>query len=216
MLQTKEYSIKSCDDFELNIKRKSKLNFKLTYDDSKETQALLVFIPGCGSDANTSYKEHLPLSVAKELNVAVLVVDYFGISNRPFLGGKCMLDDFDKEFFKYSCDAVGFRLDDDFDKRAKYVRVKDPELGENEDAKYEYLDDVMDNLNLYIGMLKLHGKVKMDYHMHLLFTLEAKNDEYQNFGLMPCVDIINAILHIKANVPFNLAGGGKASICLAS
>ncbi len=214
MLQTKEYSIKSCDDFELNIKRKSRLNFKLTFEDSKEIQALLVFIPGCGGDAAASYKEHLPLSVASKLDVAVLVVDYFGISNRPFLGGKCMLDDFDKAFFKHSCNAVGFRLDDDFDERAKYVNFG-PDCALVKNQTHEYLDDIFKALSLHISSLKQHHKAKIDYHMHLLLTFEPKNDEYQNFGIMPCIDIINAILHVKAALPFKAAGGGAEPICLA-
>ncbi len=41
MIINQIYSIDSCDDVELNIKRGSKLEFRLTYDDSKEIEAIV-------------------------------------------------------------------------------------------------------------------------------------------------------------------------------
>ncbi|MBZ7964755.1 DUF2920 family protein, partial [Campylobacter sp. 2457A] len=43
MLVNKTYEISSCDDVELNIKRTSKLEYRITYDDEKEIKAI-VFI----------------------------------------------------------------------------------------------------------------------------------------------------------------------------
>ncbi|MCR6577675.1 DUF2920 family protein, partial [Campylobacter insulaenigrae] len=40
MLVDKTYFIDSCDDVELNIKRESKLEFRLAYDDEKEIEAV--------------------------------------------------------------------------------------------------------------------------------------------------------------------------------
>lgn len=48
MIQTKKYSIKSCDDAELGIKRTSKLKFFLTYDDEKIINQILCIIAGGG------------------------------------------------------------------------------------------------------------------------------------------------------------------------
>ena len=39
MYQNKIYEIKSTDDIELNIKRESKLEFKVSFDDEKEMKA---------------------------------------------------------------------------------------------------------------------------------------------------------------------------------
>ncbi|TBR78489.1 DUF2920 family protein, partial [Campylobacter novaezeelandiae] len=36
MLINKFYEINSCDDVELNIKRESKLEYRITFDDSKD------------------------------------------------------------------------------------------------------------------------------------------------------------------------------------
>ncbi|EAH9062034.1 TPA: DUF2920 family protein, partial [Campylobacter jejuni] len=46
MIINQIYSIDSCDDVELNIKRGSKLEFRLTYDDNKEIEAIVCIIPG--------------------------------------------------------------------------------------------------------------------------------------------------------------------------
>ncbi|EAI8188794.1 DUF2920 family protein, partial [Campylobacter coli] len=52
MIINQIYSIDSCDDVELNIKRGSKLEFRLTYDDSKEIEAIVCIIPGGAEDMN--------------------------------------------------------------------------------------------------------------------------------------------------------------------
>lgn len=77
MIVTKNYKIDSCDDAELGLKRSSKLEFFLTYDDSKDIKALVCVIQGCGGDADANYKEHLAFRVAESLPVAVLSVNYF-------------------------------------------------------------------------------------------------------------------------------------------
>ncbi|EAI3906346.1 DUF2920 family protein, partial [Campylobacter lari] len=50
MLINQTYFIDSCDDVELNIKRESKLEFQLIYDDTKEIQAIMCIIQGLGAD----------------------------------------------------------------------------------------------------------------------------------------------------------------------
>ena len=101
MITTKEYFISSCDDFELNIKRKSKLRFLYTYDDEVEPKAMLSIIPGLGGDAQSSYKEHLASSIAEHFKgqVAVLSVDYFCVALNPDQGAKPYLDERDIDIF---------------------------------------------------------------------------------------------------------------------
>lgn len=140
-----------------------------------------------GQDASTSYKEHLAQNVAQKLGVAVLCVDYHGVGNRGWLGGKTILDPLDAEFFKASCETVGFKLDDDF-------------FEHTEDEKY--IVEVLEKLHLHIGLLKLSGKAKMDYHMILTFTTIPREKEYQNFGIMSACDILNALFYIGKNPPF--------------
>ncbi|WP_265185081.1 DUF2920 family protein [Campylobacter fetus] len=198
MIQTKTYDIKSCDDFELDIKRKSLLNFFLTYDDSKKIEAIICIIPGLGADANESYKEHLAVSIASNLNVAVLSVNYHCIANRPQLGAKATLDDdIDKLIFRTSCEAVGFELEKDFE-----IKSKDT----------QYVDNIINSLNLFIALGKVNGKFLGDFRLNLHFTLQAPNGDYQNFGIMSAIDVINSILFIKQNPPFDCRGGD----CIAS
>lgn len=188
MIQTKTYDIKSCDDVELGIERKSLLNFFLTYDDSKSIEAIVCIIPGLGGDANYSYKEHLAQSIALNLNVAVLSVNYHCIANRSPSGAKTILDDIDKLIFRTSCEAIGFKLEKDFETKS-------------EDT--QYIDNIVNSLDLFIALGKVNGKFSSDFKLNLHFTLQPPNGDYQNFGLMSAIDVINAILHVKANPPFN-------------
>lgn len=50
MIVSKTYEIDSCDDVELDIKRESKLEFKLWYDDEKTPEALVFVVQGMGDD----------------------------------------------------------------------------------------------------------------------------------------------------------------------
>lgn len=66
MITTKEYFISSCDDFELNIKRESKLRFLYTYDDEIKPKAIISVVPGLGGDANSNYRKHLTESIVAQ------------------------------------------------------------------------------------------------------------------------------------------------------
>ncbi len=76
MIVSKTYEIDSCDDVELDIKRESKLEFKLWYDDEK-----------------------------RQFNTAVVGVNYHCIGNRPQTGSSFFMDDIDKLILKASCEA---------------------------------------------------------------------------------------------------------------
>ncbi|EAI5630932.1 DUF2920 family protein, partial [Campylobacter lari] len=83
MLKNETYFIDSCDDVELNIKRESKLEFKLTYDDSKEIEAIICIIQGLGDDISEPMLNFNMKYFAIHYNVAVLSVNYHCIGNRP-------------------------------------------------------------------------------------------------------------------------------------
>ncbi|ECL2294211.1 DUF2920 family protein, partial [Campylobacter jejuni] len=44
MLINQTFEIDSCDDVELNIKRTSKLEYRISYDDEKEIKAIVFII----------------------------------------------------------------------------------------------------------------------------------------------------------------------------
>lgn len=207
MIQTKDLYIKGCDDYELDIKRKTKLHFKLSWDDEKDLKGIVCIISGLGGDSNTHYKEHLIQSLASDYEVAALSVDYHCIGLEPALGARRFLSDYDIDIFKLVCSKLGFDESIDFDKM---------------NANPAYLDEIMQKLKLHIGVLKLQGKVPMDFRAPISWSLEARGGEYQNMGIMSAMDVINALLSAKKtlankNLPVILEGsshgGYIANIC---
>lgn len=49
----KSFFIDSCDDVELGIKRNSKLEYRISYDESKPIRAIFVLVGGFGSSVDT-------------------------------------------------------------------------------------------------------------------------------------------------------------------
>lgn len=184
MITTKEYFISSCDDFELNIKRKSKLRFLYTYDDKVEPKALLSIIAGLGEDAQKSYKEHLISSIAKHFKgqVAVLSVDYFCISLNPDQGAKPYLDERDIDIFLENCARAKFRVADDFRDKAK---------------DFEYANLIINQIGGVLDTLKARGEIADHARMSISVSFAPPNGEYQNFGVMSAIDVINALLYVK-------------------
>lgn len=76
MLINKTYEISSCDDVELNIKRTSKLEYRMTYDDEKQMKAIVFIIGGFGANANISFLDFDREYIAKKFDVVVVNVFY--------------------------------------------------------------------------------------------------------------------------------------------
>lgn len=195
MLVSKTYEIDSCDDVELDIKRESKLEFKLCFDDEKEVKALVFIIPGLGGDADENYREHLAEFVAGEFNVAVASVNYHCIGNRPQTGSTFFMDDIDKLILKTSCEALGIDIEDKISEQI------------NGDGLFRLLEFV----DLQITNLKKKEEIKLGYIMKLHATLQPTKNEYQNFGIMQAQDLLNVALYLKKHAPFDTMGGGYTS-----
>ena len=110
MIVKKTYNIKSCDDIELDIKRKSKLNFHIYYDDEKEIKALVFVVQGIGANGDDSFLELVLKELLKNFDVAFVSVNYHCIANRPQLGASFYMDDIDKLIMKESVKALGLNL----------------------------------------------------------------------------------------------------------
>ncbi|WP_269088508.1 DUF2920 family protein [Campylobacter armoricus] len=190
MIINQTYSIDSCDDVELNIKRESKLEFKLIYDDSKEIEALVCIIPGLGGDINDNL--YIEEYCARNYNVAVLSVNYHCIGNRPQTGALFYINELDKLILKTSLEAIGIKLPIDVQNLKTY------------DEFY----CVVDVVNEFIEKLKKEKELSEDYYLYLSIGFEPTKNEYQNYGIMQAMDILNAILYIKANFPFKITAGG--------
>ncbi|EAI4429039.1 DUF2920 family protein [Campylobacter lari] len=186
MLKNETYFIDSCDDIELNIKRESKLEYRITYDDSKEIEAIVFIISGIGGDI----KDDLYISdyCARNYNVVVLNVNYHCIGNRPQTGAKFYLDNIDKLIFDASVKAIGIEIPYDISKL----------------NTFEEFYPAMDYLNKEIQKNKDSWKFDKDYYLDLSVSLQPTKNEYQNFGIMQAIDILNALLYIRKNPPFKI------------
>ncbi|MBF7069167.1 DUF2920 family protein [Campylobacter volucris] len=196
MIINKTYEINSCDDVELNIKRESKLEFKLIYDDSKEIEALVCIIQGLGVDMSDPVLEFNMQYFASKYNVAVVTMDYHCIGNRPQIGAKFYLDNIDKLVFEASLKALNIEIPYDIQKL----------------NTFEEFHPAMDYLNKKIANMKNNWELDRNYYLDLSVSLQPTRNEYQNYGIMQTIDVINTLLYIKANPPFKIAGGGIKTI----
>ncbi|HEC1751863.1 TPA: DUF2920 family protein, partial [Campylobacter lari] len=76
MLKNETYFIDSCDDVELNIKRESKLEYRIAYDDSKQMKAIVFIIGGYGANANIEILDFHRMYFAKKFNIIAVSVFY--------------------------------------------------------------------------------------------------------------------------------------------
>ena len=181
MLVDGSYEILSCDDVELGIKRSSLLEFHLAYDDSKEAKALLVIISGFGEDSDSSYRAHLMQAMAEAYDVACISVDYHCIGNRPQLGAKFGLDDIDREILTRELSSIGINLP---------IDLKSIDCHEKVDALLKFLSQE-------ITLRKESGVLPDDFRLKASITMLPTKNEYQNFGVMQAMDVLNAVLYTK-------------------
>lgn len=191
MIVNKIYEIPSCDDVELGIKRESKLEFHLSFDDEREAEAIVFIVSGLGGDAEWSYREHLAEFVAKEFSAAVVSVNYHCIGNRPQTGSAFCLDRIDQFILKQKCNEIGIPLSGDLS------TLENPDMTVG--AFIAINDAIKDK--------KAKGELADEFALNLSVTLQPTKNEYQNFGIMQAQDLINALLFIRKNAPFKAVGG---------
>lgn len=195
MIVSKTYEIDSCDDVELGIKRESKLEFKLWYDDEKTPEALVFVVQGVGADCNDVYLKFIVEYLLKNFNLAFVGVNYHCIGNRPQTGSTFYLDDIDKLILKVSCEAADIKLPYDVDK------IQD----------YKQMSEIFHFVNNQIIEGKQKGNFTPNYFLNLHVSLQPAKNEYQNFGIMQAQDLLNVTLYLKKHAPFDTMGGGYTS-----
>ena len=181
MLVDESYEILSCDDIELGIKRSSPLSFYSCYDNAKDAKALLVIIPGLGEDSDLGYRANLIRTMAETYDVACISVDYHCIGNRPQLGAKFGLDDIDRSILIRELAKIGITLPIDL----KIVN------------NYDKTCVLLKSLSEEITMQKESGVLSCDFSLDISMTMMPIKNEYQNFGLMQALDVLNALLYTK-------------------
>ncbi|TKX30546.1 DUF2920 family protein [Campylobacter estrildidarum] len=200
MLVNQTYEIDSCDDVELSIKRESKLEFKLWFDDEKSPKALVFIVPGLGGDSDENYRGHLAEIVAKDFNVAVVSVNYHCIGNRPQTSSTFYLDEIDKLILDVTCQTADIKLPYD----VKQIQ------------NYDQMNEVFKFINQALIEGKKEGRFRLDYFLNLHVSLQPAKNEYQNFGIMQAQDLLNTALYLKKNAPFDTMGGGIPVIMIGS
>ncbi|EOI9896007.1 DUF2920 family protein, partial [Campylobacter jejuni] len=170
MLINQTFEIDSCDDVELNIKRTSKLEYRISYDDEKEMKAIVFIIGGYGANANIHFLDSYRNYIAKKFDVATINVFYHCFCQRR------------SDVEKYSAFTI-FTKDDVSNLSQALL-----EIGVNINVNLENAQQCYELLNQNITTLKSQGKLAQNYQAKFTSTFVPPNGEYQNFGIMAAID----------------------------
>ncbi|TBR80137.1 DUF2920 family protein [Campylobacter novaezeelandiae] len=184
MLINKFYEINSCDDVELNIKRESKLEYRITFDDSKDLKAIVFIIGGLGSNTNISFLDFDREYLAKNFDVVVVNVFYHCFCMRKSLDEKYSAI---KVFLPQDIQRLKQNLEN-FGLNIKNIDAQNAPLYAN--ALVEHIQE-----------LKNQNKLDKNYKAIFTSTFIPPNNEYQNYGIMAAIDHINALKDIVKNYP---------------
>lgn len=184
----KETMIPSCSDFELDIKRTQKLRYQYTYPTSKKLNGIVFLIAGFGADTNSEYSKKLRAHIAKKFSVVAVSVEYHCFNSRPANGAQLVFDTSDINLIKENLNK-------------NYIHYSDNE------SPHELLTKWENTFKEY----KEQGKVDKDLKSIITMTINPKNEEYQNFGIMQALDHIN-VLNDLENMPFNFIKNSSVTL----
>ncbi|EJL8021126.1 DUF2920 family protein, partial [Campylobacter coli] len=183
MLINQIFEIDSCDDVELNIKRTSKLEYRISYDDEKEMKAIVFIIGGYGANANIYFLDSYRNYIAKNFDVVAVHVFYHCFCQRR------------SDVEKYSAFTIFTK--DDVSNLSQVLL----EIGVNINVNLENAQQCYELLNQNITTLKLQGKLVQNYQAKFTSTFIPPNGDYQNYGIMAAIDHINALKDLVKRFP---------------
>ncbi|EGM5891320.1 DUF2920 family protein [Campylobacter coli] len=184
MLINQSFEIDSCDDVELNIKRTSKLEYRISYDDEKEIKAIVFIIGGYGANANIYFLDSYRNYIAKKFDVATINVFYHCFCQRR------------SDVLKYDASAKFLEEDlENFSKVLNDFNIDSRNLNSNNALEYYH------HLDHYITTLKSQGKLAQNYQAKFTSTFIPPNGDYQNYGVMAAIDHINALKDLVKRFP---------------
>ncbi|TKX34354.1 DUF2920 family protein [Campylobacter taeniopygiae] len=184
MLVNKTYEISSCDDVELNIKRTSKLEYRITYDDEKEMKAIVFVIGGYGANANISFLDFDREYIAKKFDVVVVNVFYHCFCSRKSVDEK-----YNPKLVPNKEDLIHIN------QILKNIDLAHIKADEN---NFSQIIPIIDE---QLETMKQRGQIKLNQKVELTCDFIPPNDEYQNYGIMAAIDHINALKDIAKNYP---------------
>ncbi|EJS9962293.1 DUF2920 family protein, partial [Campylobacter coli] len=171
-------------DVELNIKRTSKLEYRISYDDEKEIKAIVFIIGGYGANANIYFLDSYRNYIAKNFDVVAVHVFYHCFCQRRSDVEKySTLADFTKDDLKL------------IEKVLRKYNIPCDQLANNTVVSHcEYLSEIMTEL-------KMLNRLPYDFEERLSATFIPPNGDYQNFGIMAAIDHINALKDLVKRFP---------------
>ncbi|EAJ6188604.1 DUF2920 family protein [Campylobacter lari] len=183
MLKNETYFIDSCDDVELNIKRESKLEYRITYDDSKQMKAIVFIIGAYGSNVDLSIIDFDRQFIAKKFDVVAVSVLYHCFS--------CRINEKDK---RYSAQFYFEEGDVEWIKKSlSEINLNDIDIG----VANDYLSYLEHTIDLHKENISLGREYKFD----LTCTMLPPNNEYQNYGIMASIDCVNTLKDLCKSFP---------------
>ncbi|MGN5481168.1 DUF2920 family protein [Campylobacter coli] len=183
MLINQSFEIDSCDDVELNIKRTSKLEYRISYDDEKDIKAIVFIVGGFGANANISFLDFDREYIAKNFDVVAVHVFYHCFCQRR------------SDVEKYS--AFTMFTKDDVSNLSQALL----EIGVNINVNLENAQQCYELLNQNITTLKSQRKLAQNYQAKFTSTFIPPNGDYQNYGIMAALDHINALKDLVKRFP---------------
>ncbi|MBX1340509.1 DUF2920 family protein [Campylobacter jejuni] len=183
MLINQTFEIDSCDDVELGIKRTSKLEYRISYDDEKDIKAIVFIVGGFGANANISFLDFDREYIAKKFDVVAVHVFYYCFCHRR------------SNVEKYS--AITMFTKEDVSNLSQALL----DIGIKIDVDIQNAHQCYELLNQNITTLKSQGRLVQNYQAKLSSTFIPPNGDYQNFGIMPAIDHINALKDLVKRFP---------------
>ncbi|EAI4551997.1 DUF2920 family protein, partial [Campylobacter jejuni] len=170
-------------DVELGIKRTSKLEYRISYDDEKDLKAIVFIIGGYGANANISFLDFDREYIAKNFDVVTINVFYHCFCQRR------------SDVEKYSAFTI-FTIEDLSNLSQVLL-----EIGVNINVNLENAQQCYELLNQNITTLKSQGKLAQNYQAKFTSTFIPPNGDYQNYGIMAAIDHINALKDLVKRFP---------------
>ncbi|EJS2314682.1 DUF2920 family protein, partial [Campylobacter jejuni] len=184
MLINQTFEIDSCDDVELNIKRTSKLEYRISYDDEKEIKAIVFIIGGFGANANISFLDFDREYIAKNFDVVVVHVFYHCFCARQSIDQK------------YNPKLIPNQ--DDLE-RVNGI-LKNINLGHLSVNKDNF-EQIIPLIEQKVNKMKQAGLVDESQKIELSCDFIPPNGDYQNYGIMAAIDHINALKDLVKRFP---------------
>lgn len=184
MLINQTFEIDSCDDVELNIKRTSKLEYRISYDDEKEIKAIVFIIGGFGANANISFLDFDREYIAKNFNVVAVHVFYHCFCARKSIDQK------------YNPKLIPNQND------LEHINgiLKNINLGHLL-ANENNFEQIIPLIEQRAGEIKQAGLVDESQKIELFCDFVPPNGDYQNYGIMAAIDHINALKDLVKRFP---------------